>query len=409
MSMFDRFKQAFGESPKATSGAKPATDPAALDHSVEINRLLAEGNALEDGGSFAAALQRYQEARALDPSVARVWVNIGNALKGSGDAQGAQAAFREALNLDPECVPAHFNLGNLACEQGDAQAALAAYRAALALRPGMVDAEIGVGLAHEVLREPGPARAAYERALAMAPGHPGAGANLERLRMNVHVLQPNRLPGGTSTQERGSAAATAVPMTGRRRVLNVGGNSKAIPIPEVYASWEHLLLDIDPTGKPDVCADAREMQQLAPEQFDAIYNSHNLEHYFHHDVPRVLAGFRHVLKAEGFAQIIVPDMAELFRFVVDRRLDIDDVAYESSAGPILVRDVIYGFGKQIESSGVDFYAHKTGFTPLSLTRMLQRCGFPYVYLAAGLLEVRALAFKQAPSAEARATWMLSDA
>lgn len=405
--MLERIKQALGEPSKAGSAAQPAT--VAVDHGVEISRLLAEGNALEDSGSYAVALERYHQARALDPGVARVWVNIGNALKSCGDAPGAQAAFREALRLDPQCVPAHFNLGNLSCEQGDGHAALAAYRAALALRPDMVDAEIGVGLAHEALREPGPARAAYERALVMAPGHPGAGANLKRLRVDVYVLQPNQLQGGASTRDLAIAPSDPVPVAGRRRVLNVGGNSRSIPIPEVYSGWDHLLLDIDPTGNPDVCADAREMQKLEPEQFDAIYNSHNLEHFFHHDVPRVLAGFRHVLKADGFVQILVPDMADLFRFVIDQRLDIDDVAYDSSAGPILVRDVIYGFGKQIESSGVDFYAHKTGFTPLSLTRMLQRCGFPYVYLAAGKLEVRALAFKQGPSTEARATWMLSEA
>jgi len=405
--MFERIRQALGE-PSRTASAV-ASAPAAVDHGVEIDRLLAEGNALEDSGSYAAALERYQQARALDPGVARVWVNIGNALNGRDDAPGAQAAFREALRLDPHCVSAHFNLGNLACEQGDGHAALAAYRAALALRPDMVDAEIGVGLAHEALREPGPARAAYERALVLAPDHPGAAANLERLSVDVYVLQPDRWQDGAAQHERAGAPPAQVRMAGRRRVLNVGGNSKSIPIPAVYSDWEHLLLDIDPTGNPDVCADAREMQQLEPEQFDAIYNSHNLEHYFHHDVPRVLAGFRHVLKADGFAQILVPDMAALFRFVVDRGLDIDDVAYDSTAGPILVRDVIYGFGKQIESSGVDFYAHKTGFTPLSLTRMLQRCGFPYVYLAAGKLEVRALAFKRAPGAEARATWMLSDA
>src|SRR5687768_6100073 len=321
--MFERIKQALGEPSKAGSAATSATVP--IDHGVEISRLLTEGNALEDSGRYAAALERYHQARALAPGVARVWVNIGNALKGSADAPGAQAAFREALRLDPQCLPAHFNLGNLACEQGDGQAALAAYRAALVLRPDMVDAEIGVGLAHEVLREPGPARAAYERALVLAPGHPGAGANLEHLRANVYVLQPSRLEGGASTRELASAPPTPVPVAGRRRVLNVGGNTKSIPIPEVYSDWEHLLLDIDPTGDPDVCADAREMQKLEAEQFDAIYNSHNLEHYFHHDVPRVLAGFRHVLKAEGFAQILVPDMEALFRFVVDRRLDIDDV------------------------------------------------------------------------------------
>jgi hypothetical protein len=34
--------------------------------------------------------------------------------------------------------------------------------------------------------------------------------------------------------------------------LNVGGNSEAIPLPARYAGFEHLLLDIDPKGSPDI-------------------------------------------------------------------------------------------------------------------------------------------------------------
>ena len=32
-----------------------------------------------------------------------------------------------------------------------------------------------------------------------------------------------------------------------KKVLNVGGNSKAIPLPPQYAGFDHVLLDIDPT------------------------------------------------------------------------------------------------------------------------------------------------------------------
>ena len=34
-------------------------------------------------------------------------------------------------------------------------------------------------------------------------------------------------------------------MTTQRKVLNVGGNNKEIRIPQYYAGFEHLLLDID--------------------------------------------------------------------------------------------------------------------------------------------------------------------
>jgi SAM-dependent methyltransferase len=187
------------------------------------------------------------------------------------------------------------------------------------------------------------------------------------------------------------------------RVLNVGGNSKAIPIPAHFAGWEHLLLDIDPRGEPDVVCDARELVSLAASQFDAVYCSHNLEHYYRHDGRRVLRGFLHVLKDDGFAEIRVPDLHRVMKQVVDTGMDIEDVLYISAAGPITVRDVVYGWGVEIERSGNDFFAHKTGFTPKSLYRLLREAGFHTVVLAsmAETFGLAAFAFKAAPRPEQR--------
>lgn len=192
----------------------------------------------------------------------------------------------------------------------------------------------------------------------------------------------------------------------QKKVLNVGGNSKAIALPAPYAGYEHLLLDIDPAGAPDICCDARTLTTLQPAQFDAVYCSHNLEHYYRHDVARVLAGFAHVLKPGGFVQIRVPDIGEVFRQAVQRGLDIDDTLYQSAAGPIMVLDVIYGFSLQIERSGQEFFAHKTGFTQKSLLQALQRAGFEAIYSGTGNLEVNAVAFKGVPDPDALALFGL---
>lgn len=165
----------------------------------------------------------------------------------------------------------------------------------------------------------------------------------------------------------------------RRRVLNVGGGSKTIGIPEHYRGWQHLLLDVDARGEVDVVLDARDLELLAPGQIDAVYCSHNLEHYYAHDVRRVLAGFAHVLKPEGFVEIRVPDIEAVARAMLERHMDIEDTLYVAPVGPITVRDVLYGYGREIEQSGQDFYAHKTGFTRTSLTRALQLAGFGTVH------------------------------
>jgi hypothetical protein len=160
-------------------------------------------------------------------------------------------------------------------------------------------------------------------------------------------------------------------------------------------------LDIDPKGKPDVLCDARQLSQLPGGMYDAVYCSHNLEHYYRHEVPKILAGFSHVLKDGGFAHIVVPDIGEVMRFAVEKGKDIDDLIFISSGKPTMILDVMSGLGVEIEESGNDFFAHKTGFTQRSLPAMLARCGFRHVYSGVAKYEVIAFAFKANPDEFAR--------
>jgi len=184
---------------------------------------------------------------------------------------------------------------------------------------------------------------------------------------------------------------------GEHKVLNVGGNSKAIALPPHFDGWQHILLDIDPAGQPDILCDARRLRELDANQFDAIYCSHNLEHYHRHELPTVLQGFVHVLKPTGFAHIRVPDLGQVFKLVVKHGLDIEDVLYEVPAGPVHVHDVLYGWQRQIEKSGTDYFAHKNGFTRKSLVRALLANGFNWVYRKVETLNVIAFAFIEKPN------------
>ena len=183
------------------------------------------------------------------------------------------------------------------------------------------------------------------------------------------------------------------------RVLNVGGGSKTIPIPAHYAGWEHLLLDVDPRVTPDIVCDARKLDSLPAGQFDAVYCAHNLEHYYRHDGAKVLRGFLHVLRPDGFAEIRVPDLRSVMERVVKHDMDMNDILYRSGAGPVSVQDVIYGLGREIEESGNDFYAHKTGYSPNTLGKALNDAGFGgvFVFAAPEAFETRALAFKSPPT------------
>lgn len=185
-------------------------------------------------------------------------------------------------------------------------------------------------------------------------------------------------------------------MPHQRRLLNVGGQSHGIQLPSAYVAFEHVLLDLDPNVGADLVLDVRDLHTLEPEQFDAVYCSHNLEHVRQHEVPHVLAGFRHVLRAGGLAHIIVPDLLELMLACVQQGIDLDDRLYESPMGPITPLDVLYGHGGIIAQSGQDYYAHRTGFSRRTLANVVEASGFGPMFCQQGNLELNLITFKGNP-------------
>lgn len=155
-------------------------------------------------------------------------------------------------------------------------------------------------------------------------------------------------------------------------VLNVGGG-RTRTLPKQFEGWDQHVLDIDPETEPEILLDARRMHELAPESYDGIWCSHNLEHYLRHEVPGVLGGFRHVLKKDGMALLSVPDIGALMKACTD----LEDTWYECESGQaISFHDVLYGWGEAL-AAGKPYYAHRCGFTKRSLENVL-RSVFPVV-------------------------------
>lgn len=179
----------------------------------------------------------------------------------------------------------------------------------------------------------------------------------------------------------------------RKAVLNVGGGNKQIPLPPEFKDYDHILFDIDPSGKPDIVGNALHLGEIGREKFDAIYCSHNLEHFHYHEVPLVLEGMFTVLKPGGFVYIRVPDIVEAIRLMIERGQDLEEGLYIASGVPIMALDVIYGWSREIEQSGQPYYAHKTAFTEKSLRRKLTEVGFVVDKFVAADIEFRVLAHK----------------
>jgi len=179
-----------------------------------------------------------------------------------------------------------------------------------------------------------------------------------------------------------------------RRVLNVGGGgNRALP-PE-YEGWDQQILDIDETCKPDVVLDAKNMTTLPAGEYDAVFCSHNLEHFYAHDVPVVLKGMLHVLKDGGHAHISVPSFDGMIRALQANRMDVNDVWYRTSSGAaITFHDVLYGWSHAMEAGNL-YYAHKCAFTQHSLGKVLLESGFARVELGEDSFNLVARAHKGA--------------
>lgn len=169
-----------------------------------------------------------------------------------------------------------------------------------------------------------------------------------------------------------------------RRLLNAGSGP---PSPRrLYAgfngaSWREITLDINAAAGTDYVGSVADMRQLFEEaSFDAIWSSHNIEHLHAHEVVPSLQEFRRVLKPTGFALITCPDLEAVAAKLVAHGLDHH--VYDSPAGPITVRDMLFGYGRSI-AAGDHFMAHNTGFTCESLGRAALDAGFTEARVGVG--------------------------
>ncbi|TWA82801.1 methyltransferase family protein [Azospirillum brasilense] len=187
-----------------------------------------------------------------------------------------------------------------------------------------------------------------------------------------------------------------------KTVLNVGCGQRAISIlgsSLPAEGWRELRLDIDPKVDPDIVASMTDMTPVPDGSVDAVWSSHNLEHLDPHEVPVALREFLRVLTPGGTLLLTVPDLQAVARLVAEDRLD--ETLYESRQGPIRPLDIVYGYGPAL-AAGNRFMAHRNGFTPNLLGRLLQEAGFEPVAMwrRAQAYELQVKAFRPPPPAEA---------
>jgi ubiquinone/menaquinone biosynthesis C-methylase UbiE len=134
-------------------------------------------------------------------------------------------------------------------------------------------------------------------------------------------------------------------------------------LPDWFAHYDEVRLDIDPGCKPDIVASITALGDIGP--FDAVYCSHTLEHLYPHELPVALAEFRRVLKPGGALVAFVPDLEGIEA--------TEETVYESPCGPITGRDMIYGKISYLADS--PHMAHHNGFVSATFAQAIEAAGY----------------------------------
>ena len=140
----------------------------------EADRLIDEGQRLEDRGDLEPALRIFQSAAAIAPGYARAYMNVAHVLEQLRRWDDAQVAHRNAVQHSPDYAPARFNLGQFLSRHGGLKEAEEELLAASRLRPDLAEARIALADLYERLERPDEAERQYESAIQIPPTHPGA-------------------------------------------------------------------------------------------------------------------------------------------------------------------------------------------------------------------------------------------
>lgn len=164
----------------------------------------------------------------------------------------------------------------------------------------------------------------------------------------------------------------------KKLVLHVGSGGNHILGQRGFdaESWQEQRLDSNPAVGPDIVCSMVQMAPVADASVDAIYCAHSLEHLAWHDAQSALREFHRVLKPNGFAIVLCPDMQAVADLVVKDKLT--DTAYKTGAGqPITPMDMIWGWRLML-AQGADYMAHRCGYTLAVLMDCCRNAGFSSV-------------------------------
>jgi tetratricopeptide (TPR) repeat protein len=141
----------------ATTATAQPTPPTAAT-------LFREGVGLIQQQQLDGAIDRFQQAIALDPKLVPAQYNLGLALRQKGDIQGAATAFYRTIQIKPDWALAYANLGAALLEGRNLPQAQEYLERAIVLDPQSAIGHYNLGLVYQQQQQPLKARPALATA-----------------------------------------------------------------------------------------------------------------------------------------------------------------------------------------------------------------------------------------------------
>lgn len=106
------------------------------ESSEQVQALFSEGTRLADAEKHAEAIEKFQQALALDPKQANIYGNMAESYRILGKMDEALNAYNKAIEINPNEGAFYTNMGVVLDKMGKGEEALEAYKKASALNPG---------------------------------------------------------------------------------------------------------------------------------------------------------------------------------------------------------------------------------------------------------------------------------
>lgn len=106
------------------------------------------GNSYSDVGDMESALQAFERAVEINPTLSESRANLGNIYLKKGQVRQAVREYLEALRINPKDPKTHNNLGNAYTQQGSFGYAVSEYQQAIVLDPNFIDAYKNLALVY---------------------------------------------------------------------------------------------------------------------------------------------------------------------------------------------------------------------------------------------------------------------